>query len=118
MQYMARPMVCAGRYSPLQYLPEGDTELCRVLRGGSWNNKPQNVRSANRNRNAPANRNNNVGFRLASPPACCQDIPEQCESSVAHGFRSVPAGVHGIAFRLVRMTQPNSLRRVAAKRGK
>jgi hypothetical protein len=37
----------------------------RVLRGGSWNNKPRNVRSANRNNNTPDNRNNNVGFRVA-----------------------------------------------------
>jgi hypothetical protein len=37
----------------------------RVLRGGSWNNNPSNLRSANRNRNAPDNRNNNNGFRLA-----------------------------------------------------
>jgi formylglycine-generating enzyme required for sulfatase activity len=41
-----------------------------VLRGGSWNNNPQNLRSANRNHNPPGNRNNNVGFRLArtAPP--------------------------------------------------
>ncbi|MEM6625098.1 MAG: SUMF1/EgtB/PvdO family nonheme iron enzyme [Pseudomonadota bacterium] len=38
----------------------------RVLRGGSWNNNPQNLRSANRNRNTTTNRNNNVGFRVAS----------------------------------------------------
>ena len=37
----------------------------RVLRGGSWNNNGRNVRSANRNRNEPDNRNNNIGFRLA-----------------------------------------------------
>jgi len=37
----------------------------RVLRGGSWNNNGRNVRSANRNRNDPANRNDNIGFRLA-----------------------------------------------------
>ena len=36
-----------------------------MLRGGSWNNNPQNCRAANRNRNAPANRNNNYGFRVA-----------------------------------------------------
>ncbi|HLC14942.1 MAG TPA: SUMF1/EgtB/PvdO family nonheme iron enzyme [Thermodesulfovibrionia bacterium] len=36
----------------------------RVIRGGSWNNNPANVRCANRNNNAPANRNNNIGFRL------------------------------------------------------
>lgn len=38
----------------------------RVNRGGSWNNNAQNVRSANRNNNDPSNRNNNIGFRLAS----------------------------------------------------
>ena len=36
-----------------------------MIRGGSWNNKPENLRSANRNRNNPDNRNNNLGFRLA-----------------------------------------------------
>ncbi|MBM4038197.1 MAG: hypothetical protein FJ290_06740 [Planctomycetes bacterium] len=36
----------------------------RVLRGGSWNNNPRNLRSANRNRNHPENRNNNAGFRV------------------------------------------------------
>ncbi|TKB79436.1 MAG: hypothetical protein E8D42_08585 [Nitrospira sp.] len=36
-----------------------------VLRGGSWNNHPQNLRSANRNNNKPTNRNNNIGFRCA-----------------------------------------------------
>lgn len=40
--------------------------VSRVLRGGGWNNNPQNLRSANRNRNQPDNRNNNFGFRLAS----------------------------------------------------
>jgi len=37
----------------------------RVLRGGSWNNNARNTRSANRNRNEPAERNDNIGFRLA-----------------------------------------------------
>ncbi|MBN8680170.1 MAG: SUMF1/EgtB/PvdO family nonheme iron enzyme [Chitinophagales bacterium] len=36
-----------------------------MLRGGSWNNNPENCRVANRNRNNPNNRNNNVGFRVA-----------------------------------------------------
>lgn len=34
-------------------------------RGGSWNNDASNCRSANRNRNSPDNRNNNLGFRVA-----------------------------------------------------
>jgi len=38
----------------------------RVLRGGSWNNNAQNCRVSNRNNNTPDNRNNNIGFRLAS----------------------------------------------------
>ena len=36
-----------------------------VIRGGSWNNNPQNLRSANRNNNQPTNRNINIGFRCA-----------------------------------------------------
>ncbi|WP_459992446.1 SUMF1/EgtB/PvdO family nonheme iron enzyme [Methylosoma difficile] len=44
-----------------------------MLRGGSWNNKPRRLRSANRNRNTPDNRNNNVGFRLSSLPANAQN---------------------------------------------
>ncbi|NOS89415.1 MAG: SUMF1/EgtB/PvdO family nonheme iron enzyme [Methylococcaceae bacterium] len=39
-----------------------------MVRGGSWNNKPNNLRSANRNRNNPNQRNNNLGFRLAHYP--------------------------------------------------
>jgi hypothetical protein len=37
----------------------------RVLRGGSWNNNGRNLRSANRNANAPDERNHNIGVRLA-----------------------------------------------------
>ncbi|MEW5939260.1 MAG: SUMF1/EgtB/PvdO family nonheme iron enzyme [Chloroflexota bacterium] len=37
----------------------------RALRGGSWNNNDNNVRSSNRNRNTPDNINNNIGFRCA-----------------------------------------------------
>ena len=41
----------------------------RVNRGGSWNNGASNCRSANRNRNTPDNRNNNLGFRVAAAPS-------------------------------------------------
>jgi formylglycine-generating enzyme required for sulfatase activity len=33
-----------------------------MLRGGSWNNNPENCRSASRNYND--NDNNNIGFRV------------------------------------------------------
>ena len=39
--------------------------LRRVLSGGSWFNSGRNVRSAYRNRNAPDDRINYIGFRLA-----------------------------------------------------
>ncbi|MCL2806042.1 MAG: SUMF1/EgtB/PvdO family nonheme iron enzyme [Treponema sp.] len=39
----------------------------RVIRGGSWNNDGQNLRSAYRNNNNPDNRNNNIGFRVVRP---------------------------------------------------
>lgn len=35
----------------------------KVLRGGSFNNNPNNIRATNRNNNEPDNRNNNIGFR-------------------------------------------------------
>jgi hypothetical protein len=35
-----------------------------VLRGGAFNNNPRNLRSAYRNNNHPANRNDNIGFRV------------------------------------------------------
>ena len=42
----------------------GDCER-RVLRGGSWDDAPWNLRSANRNRHASGLRNYNAGFRVA-----------------------------------------------------
>jgi len=54
----------------LGFCPEGPSSGSnRVNRGGSWNNNAANTRAANRNRNNPDNRNNNLGFRLALPPA-------------------------------------------------
>ena len=43
---------------------KGDTSQ-RVIRGGSWFNDPQNVRSAYRNWLTPDYRLNSIGFRLA-----------------------------------------------------
>ena len=42
---------------------------CSQKRGGSWINDPTNARSAYRNYNTRANRNNNVGFRVVLSPS-------------------------------------------------
>ena len=42
--------------------------MTRVIRGGGWNNNGENCRPANRNRNTPERRNNNLGVR--NPAAC------------------------------------------------
>ncbi|NDW21195.1 hypothetical protein GTW09_06660 [Alteromonas hispanica] len=41
------------------------------MRGGSWNNKPRNMRASNRNRNNIDKRRNNNGFRLAQSARHC-----------------------------------------------
>jgi len=47
---------------------DGDCSL-RVLRGGSWYNFKDKLRSAIRDMDNPVYRDNNIGFRLA------QDLP-------------------------------------------
>jgi len=39
--------------------------VSRVVRGGSWLNRPVNLRAAGRDGLQPGNRVNNLGFRLA-----------------------------------------------------
>ena len=53
-----------------------------VLRGGSWNNNPINLRTANRNNNTPDNRNNNIGFRCASE----SPVGPRCRASTEAGY--------------------------------
>ena len=59
-----------------------------VLRGGSWNNKGQNLRSANRKRNTRGNRNNNNGFRVARPPGRLNATGNRPEFSSLKGTKS------------------------------
>ena len=75
----------AQRLSLPGLAPGGESLARQILRGGSWNNNPHNARSANRNRNAPGKRNNNVGFRLASTP--------QSQSRPLHGAAGSTRGV-------------------------
>jgi hypothetical protein len=62
----------------------------RVKRGGSWNNDAQKARSANRGRNQPENRNNNLGFRVARAQRV-RWIPRWIEP-IAIQFRRYNAG--------------------------
>jgi hypothetical protein len=77
-----------------------------VIRGGSWNNKPRNLRSANRNRNNPDNRNNNLGFRLAQSArvALCQARSRPVHGQAGCGARVSMSPFPGLAG----MGKPNS----------
>src|SRR5262249_983273 len=50
----------------VEYPSSGPRPNPRLLRGGTFNNQSANVRSANRNWNAPANRYTDSGFRPSS----------------------------------------------------
>ena len=65
----------------------------RVLRGGSWNNNPTNLRSAYRNNNTPDNRNNNVGFRVVRVGVSARKVPNRTKTgAVPAGQSAWPAG--------------------------
>ena len=63
----------------------------RVVRGGSWNNNQSNARAAYRNNNAPDNRNNNLGFRLARASHTWVPLRRRGIKPVA----SAPTGIAG-----------------------
>ena len=60
-----RERIGASFFLRLAFLGRATWTARGVLRGGSWNNNPQNLRAADRNNNNPDNRNNNIGFRVA-----------------------------------------------------
>lgn len=60
----------------------------RVNRGGGWNNNAVNCRSANRNRNSPGNRNDNLGFRLLSARLCRRRRVHGCGARAAGQVRA------------------------------
>ena len=53
------------------------TSRGRVLRGGSFDNPPEDLRSANRDDDQPEDRNRNIGFRCVrvSPPQHAAHAP-------------------------------------------
>ncbi len=53
---------CDDRYAPYGNSDEGETK--RVIRGGSWFNEPEALRSANRHRHPADSRQTNLGFRV------------------------------------------------------
>jgi hypothetical protein len=63
-----------------------------VVRGGSWNNNAINVRTSNRNRNEPSNRNNNVGFRCANTLVRPVKMLQWLTATAASAGGDCPAG--------------------------
>lgn len=57
----------------------------QVVRGGSWNNNPNNLRVCNRNNNNANNRNSNIGFRLFNAQSgqdrCAMKSLRECTAS-------------------------------------
>ena len=75
------------------------------LRGGSWNNNSDNARAAHRNNNHPANRNNNVGFRVVvvrpTPPSLFTGrllITADAEPSPFHQGTAVSSNAGPVRF--------------------
>jgi hypothetical protein len=84
-----------------------------VVRGGSWNNNPDNLRSSNRNRNEPDNRNNNIGFRVARVLS-----PASTLFFARAGAIKVASGVHRVACGTVGCVHPRLLGRPTSVQGR
>ena len=62
-----------------------------MVRGGSWNNNPDNARSSARNNNHPDNRNNNIGIRVL----CSSHINIRFAAGIASRLRLAGQGSSG-----------------------
>ncbi|TAN41081.1 MAG: hypothetical protein EPN22_16430 [Nitrospirae bacterium] len=47
-----------------------------MKRGGSWNNRPQNIRASQRGDDEPVKRNDNNGFRVVLPSNTVMLMPK------------------------------------------
>lgn len=88
----------------------GRTGSKRVIRGGSWNSNARNVRAANRNANDPANRNDNLGFRVArAHEQVGRSAPDQ--TSAASGSSGVGETQMGPGVEVAAADAPSNPRR-------
>lgn len=70
----------------------------RVIRGGSWFNEPEALRSANRHRHEPHSRQTNIGFRLVWEPAAGPEavvVERKPNGSLPDGYRAMSAATSG-----------------------
>ncbi|MEE9350677.1 MAG: formylglycine-generating enzyme family protein [Thiotrichaceae bacterium] len=84
--------------SPVQN-PEGaETSVYRVLRGGSWFDFGQDVRSADRSGDTPDNRDYDFGFRLSLGQAKVEAVADHDSASDQRSTRAVAASSAGRGF--------------------
>ncbi len=62
-----------------------------MVRGGSFQNPPDDLRSANRNDDTPDDRNDNLGLRCVRSRVRQQAIPERCLAGPVGASPRIPA---------------------------
>jgi formylglycine-generating enzyme required for sulfatase activity len=82
--------------------PRGPAEgTQRCIRGGSWFNEPEALRSANRHRHPSDSRQTNLGFRLVwEPPgeSTAVVVERRPDGTVPYGYRAMPPASAGPWF--------------------
>jgi formylglycine-generating enzyme required for sulfatase activity len=97
---------CADWYGPYStgaaVDPQGPVEgTHRCIRGGSWFNEAEALRSANRHRHLPDSRQTNIGLRLVwEPPAGVGTAvyERRPNGSIPNGYRAMPSVATGPWF--------------------
>lgn len=89
-----------GAYEPAAVTdPSGpDTGTARIIRGGSWFNEPEALRSANRHRHQPDSRQTNIGIRLVWEPAVGADrvpVERKPNGALPDGYRAMSPATTG-----------------------